>query len=201
VGEKASGDKGGKLRVRSFGHHQARNPHGHRHGHFHGHRHGHGHFHAHGHGRRDLAPSGVPGFVEVGSQVSHSSLAKSIAGLVFSADGSSNATSFDLGTSPSHSTQFFLVPAPDANSSSDAANANLNVVRLQIPVLNSQTLDSNDYCATFDLTPPSPLTLQKCGPSTGFSQSEHFMPSSHLQRGTCPDLLFVFRLRVQLDHR
>ena len=142
------------------------------------------HVHVH---RRDLVTSGVPGFVEVASTLFHSNLAKSMAGLIFSKDPNSNSFDFILGTSDSQSTQFYLAPYqdPSLNSSlpfgaveDDVTNATTIVdpeasapaYQLRIPVLDSQSLTTNDYCATFDIQPPSPLSMQPCGQVDGFSQ-------------------------------
>ena len=139
--------------------------------------------HVHSH-RRDLIASGVPGFVEVASTLFHSNLAKSMAGLVFSKDPEANSSDFTLGTSDSQSTQFYLAPyqdpaaAPYGVTENDVTNATFTTdpessvpaYQLRIPVLDSQSLTTNDYCATFDVKPPSPLSMQPCGEIDGFSQ-------------------------------
>ncbi|GAA6039942.1 hypothetical protein JCM8097_002631 [Rhodosporidiobolus ruineniae] len=119
---------------------------------------------------RGLATAGVPGFVEVATPLFNSTLARTIAGLVFlSNPDSTNATSsFVLGTSSSQSTQFYLTNAANPDP---ATPADLNVVNIRVPILDSQKLVSTDYCASFDLTPPSPLELMPCGESDSYSQN------------------------------
>ncbi|KAL8279699.1 hypothetical protein RQP46_008012 [Phenoliferia psychrophenolica] len=116
-----------------------------------------------------LATAGTPGFVE--STFFNSTLSRSIAGLIYSAnpDPSPNATAFTLGTSTIQSTQFYLTAVP--TSDSDSSTSEYNIVNIRVPILNSQQLLTTDYCATFDLTPPSPLSLVPCGDSAGFSQN------------------------------
>jgi len=122
-------------------------------------------------GKRGLSPAGVPGFVEVATPLFNSTLARTVAGLVFTAnpDPSPNATTFVLGTSDAESTQFYLTTASNPDPSTPTE---LNVVNIRVPILDSQTLKVVDYCATFDLTPPSPLSLLPCGNKDGFSQSK-----------------------------
>lgn len=125
--------------------------------------------------KRSLAPAGVPGFVEVASPLFNSTLARSIAGLVFSAnpDTSANASAFILGTSSSQSTQFYLSASPSTPLAAvTGALTGPNVVNIRIPILNSQALTTTDFCATFDLSPPSPLSLLPCGSIPGYSQGE-----------------------------
>ncbi|GAA5905502.1 hypothetical protein JCM6882_004770 [Rhodosporidiobolus microsporus] len=120
---------------------------------------------------RGLATAGVPGFVEVSSPLFNSTLARTIAGLVFTTnpDPSPNATSsFVLGTSESQSTQFYLT---NAENPDPATPKELNVVNIRVPILDSQKFVSTDYCASFDLTPPSPLELLPCGDAEGYSQN------------------------------
>lgn len=154
----------------------------------HSHYHGHARVHEHSHDRRQLAPAGVPGFVQVASTLSHSNLAKSVAGLVFSKDPDSNSSDFVLGTSDSQSTQFYLAPytdpliagsAPLSNfavntsaSGQDVSDpeATIATYQLRIPILDSSSQQVNDYCATFDVKPPSPLSMQPCGQIDGSSQ-------------------------------
>ncbi|GAA5902987.1 uncharacterized protein JCM6883_002655 [Sporobolomyces salmoneus] len=121
-------------------------------------------------GKRGLEQAGVPGFVEVATPLFNSSLARTVAGLVFTAnpDPSPNATTFVLGTSDAESTQFYLTTASNPDPSTPLE---LNVVNIRVPILDSQTLKVVDYCATFDLTPPSPLSLLPCGKKDGFSQN------------------------------
>ncbi|GAA5885880.1 hypothetical protein JCM16303_000094 [Sporobolomyces ruberrimus] len=121
-------------------------------------------------GKRALEQAGVPGFVEVATPLFNSSLARTVAGLVFTAnpDPSPNATTFVLGTSDAESTQFYLTTASNPDPSTPVE---LNVVNIRVPILDSQTLKVVDYCATFDLTPPSPLSLLPCGKKDGFSQN------------------------------
>ncbi|GAA5955799.1 hypothetical protein JCM3765_001855 [Sporobolomyces pararoseus] len=121
-------------------------------------------------GKRGLEQAGVPGFVEVATPLFNSSLARTVAGLVFTAnpDPSPNATTFVLGTSDAESTQFYLTTASNPDPSTPVE---LNVVNIRVPILDSQTLKVVDYCATFDLTPPSPLSLLPCGKKDGFSQN------------------------------
>lgn len=157
---------------------------------------GHAHIHLHEHShraKRDLpGAAGIPGFVEVASTLFHSNLVKSVAGLVFSKDSNASSSDFILGTSESQSTQFYLVPSTAA-SATDAVGQQLDALpvnataapvndmegdvaskpqmyELRIPVLDSKTLEKNDYCATFDVKPPSPLSMQPCGQVDGFSQ-------------------------------
>ena len=124
------------------------------------------------HTRRDSTPpplpvSGVPGFVQVATPLLSSPLARSIAGLVFtaSANASVNASSsFALGTSSTQSTPFLLVP--------DADQANhTHVVSLRLSLLDPQTLTPRDFCATFSAAGPSALALAACGVSSGVSQA------------------------------
>ncbi|GAA5858676.1 hypothetical protein JCM8547_001416 [Rhodosporidiobolus lusitaniae] len=120
---------------------------------------------------RGLATAGVPGFVEVATPLFNSTLARTIAGLVFTTnpDPSPNAaSSFVLGTSETQSTQFYLTNAanPDPLTPKE-----LNVVNIRVPILDSKKLVSTDYCASFDLTPPSPLELMPCGETQGYSQN------------------------------
>lgn len=113
-----------------------------------------------------------------------STLSRSIAGLIYSAnpDTSPNATAFVLGTSPVQSTEFYLMP-----SNSSDADPSTDVVNIPIPILNSQTLTTTDFCATFDLAPPSPLSLLPCGVLTGFSQSTSTLPPSPFPFPLDPD--------------
>ncbi|KAM0747532.1 hypothetical protein T439DRAFT_349915 [Meredithblackwellia eburnea MCA 4105] len=119
-----------------------------------------------------LPASGTPGFVEVASHFFNSTLSRSIAGLVYSAnpDTAPNATAFVLGTSNTQSTQFYLTPVLGAV----AQSAGYQVVNVRVPILNSQLLSTTDFCASFDLAPPSPLSLLPCGILTGFSQNFAF---------------------------
>ncbi|KAI5475622.1 hypothetical protein MNV49_001132 [Pseudohyphozyma bogoriensis] len=115
-----------------------------------------------------LAPAGVPGFIEVATQFFNSTLSRSIAGLVYSTnpDAANDTTpSFLLGTSTAQSTQFYLT------SATSSAAPRLNVVNIRVPILDSLALTTSDYCATFDLAPPSPMSLRPCGDTKGFSQS------------------------------
>ena len=161
----------------------------HHHEHDHEHYHGHEHIHSHVHDRRQLAPAGVPGFVQVASTLSHSTLAKSVAGLVFSKDPDTNSSDFVLGTSDSQSTQFYLAPYTDPSVASGPPVSSFAVdptagqngtdidpeaaaatYQLRIPILDSSSQQANDYCATFDIKPPSPLSMQPCGQLDGYSQ-------------------------------
>ncbi|KAL7006073.1 hypothetical protein EMMF5_004411 [Cystobasidiomycetes sp. EMM_F5] len=141
------------------------------------------------HKRDQSGPSGTPGFVEVASTLFHSNLAKTVAGLVFSKDPEGNSSDFMLGTSDSHSTQFYLaqingtartaslddmvpINTLPANTTVSKMNATgVPMYQLRVPVLNSQTLQPDDYCATFDVKPPSPLSMQPCGQVDGHSQA------------------------------
>jgi hypothetical protein len=121
----------------------------------------------------------------------NSTLARTIAGLVFTTDPNpaANATSsFILGTSETQSTQFYLTNAanPDPATPSD-----LNVVNIRVPILDAQKLSSQDFCASFDLTPPSPLELLPCGDNDGFSQSTHTSSSSSPFVSLTPILPFL----------
>ncbi|GAA6011576.1 hypothetical protein JCM10207_002665 [Rhodosporidiobolus poonsookiae] len=118
---------------------------------------------------RGLATAGVPGFVEVATQLFNSTLARTIAGLVFTTNPDSTGnSSFILGTSDSQSTQFYLTTAENPDP---LTPAELNVVNIRVPILDSQKLVTTDYCASFDLTPPSPLELLPCGDNVDFSQN------------------------------
>lgn len=184
-----------------YEHHGLDKP-GHKHSHKHEHAHVHEHIHSHTHSRRqELAQSGVPGFVEVASTLFHSNVAKSVAGLVFSKDPSANSSDFVLGTSDSQSTQFYLAPIAVPVSAAAAPLAELAVstngtgvdgsgtdgslavvdpevsaatYQLRIPVLDSSSQSANDYCATFDINPPSPLSMQPCGDIDGYSQTFNY---------------------------
>ncbi|KAM0751410.1 hypothetical protein T439DRAFT_380380 [Meredithblackwellia eburnea MCA 4105] len=119
-----------------------------------------------------LPASGTPGFVEVASHFFNSTLSRSIAGLVYSAnpDTSPNATAFVLGTSNTQSTQFYLTPVLGAL----AQSSGYQIVNIRVSILNSQLLSTTDFCASFDLAPPSPLSLLPCGVLTRFSQNFAF---------------------------
>lgn len=148
--------------------------------HYHdGHAHIHLHEHDHHHSKRQATQSGIPGFVEVANTLAGTTLAKSVAGLVFSKGPDPNASGFLLGTSESQSTQFYLVPTDDQSTleTSHSANASMaspedtaKTYQLRIPVLDSKKFESNDYCATFDILPPSPMTMAPCKQTEGFSQ-------------------------------
>jgi hypothetical protein len=75
-----------------------------------------------------------------------------------------------LDTSDQHATQINLVKAAFYDTTIDPS---LGLVQLRIPILDSQKLESHDYCATFSNKPPSRLTLMGCGHVEGQSQSEH----------------------------
>ncbi|KAK9894023.1 hypothetical protein P389DRAFT_102435 [Cystobasidium minutum MCA 4210] len=151
------------------------------HAHIHIHEHDHGHYHGHHHhhhDKRQATEKGIPGFVEVANTLAGTSLAKSVAGLVFSKGPDPNASGFLLGTSDTQSTQFYLVPNQDSSiETTQSANATMGspedaaqMYQLRIPVLDSKTFESNDYCATFDILPPSPMTMAPCKYMEGFSQ-------------------------------
>ncbi|KAH9820251.1 hypothetical protein DFH28DRAFT_708579 [Melampsora americana] len=106
-----------------------------------------------------ITQSGVPGFIEVATPLFKSALAKAISGLTYSMG---NGSTFDLGTSNTHSTQFFMSPMN--------ATSGQMVYRLSIPILNSSAFETVDHCATFAISPPGPLSLEKCGPVPGCSQ-------------------------------
>lgn len=116
-----------------------------------------------------MTQSGVPGFVEVATPVFKSALAKTVSGLAYSTSAS-NGTGFDLGTSDDQSTQFFMSPVNGTNGQV--------VYQLRIPILDSKSFKTVDHCATFAISPPGPLSLQKCGPVPGSSQSKLFVSAS-----------------------
>ncbi|EGF98811.1 uncharacterized protein MELLADRAFT_113241 [Melampsora larici-populina 98AG31] len=107
-----------------------------------------------------VTQSGVPGFIEVATPLFKSALAKAVSGLTYS---TTNGSNFDLTTSDTQSTQFFM--SPMNNTVGPAA------FQLRIPILDSTTFQTVDHCATFALSPPGPLSLQKCGPVPGCSQA------------------------------
>jgi hypothetical protein len=154
--------KGETLQARDRDRH-----HGHDHEHVHEHIHEHIHSHDHDHDKRQLAPAGVPGFIQVASPIAHSNIAKSVAGLIFSKDADTNSSDFVLSTSQTQSTQFYLVPHDDPDADPDTAASSYI---LRMPILDSSSQQANDYCATFDLKPPSPLSMQPCGDIEGYSQ-------------------------------
>jgi len=47
----------------------------------------------------------------------------------------------------------------------------LDVVTVQLPVLDSATLEREAWCVTFGRQPPSAMTLQPCGPTEGAGQA------------------------------
>ncbi|EGF98773.1 uncharacterized protein MELLADRAFT_95414 [Melampsora larici-populina 98AG31] len=106
-----------------------------------------------------ITQSGVPGFIEVATPLFKSALAKAISGLTYSMG---NGSTFDLGTSNTQSTQFFMSPMNTTNGQM--------VYRLRIPILDSSAFETVDHCATFAISPPGPLSLKKCGPVPGCSQ-------------------------------
>ncbi|KAH8916410.1 hypothetical protein BT69DRAFT_782088 [Atractiella rhizophila] len=117
-------------------------------------------------------------------------LATGVAGLVTTNDPN-DTSKILLGTSPTHSTQFYLFL--NTNSSSSAQNstqngtlaqpatfaANEQVVELRLPILNSTDMSSSLTCATFSANPPSKLQLAPCGAQPeGYSQSFAYDSSS-----------------------
>ena len=90
-----------------------------------------------------------------------------MSGLVFSATSDENGANFTVGTSQDHSTQFNLVAIDDATI--PGADG---IYNLRVPVLDSRTLATTDYCATFSTQPPSPLSMQPCGNPDNAAQSE-----------------------------
>lgn len=111
--------------------------------------------------------TGVPGFVEVAYPLAYSNLAKTVAGLVYSINSDRNDTGFDLGTSPSQSTQFWLSPAGNA---SDSDSASQNTFELKVPIVDAASLVASEYCATFPVGPEGEMSLQPCGETDGYSQ-------------------------------
>jgi hypothetical protein len=114
---------------------------------------------------------------------------KTVAGLVYSQDPNTN-NSMILGASPTQSTQFYLTlvnsTQPTSNSTSYDASSSpsvllingssvSDVVQLRIPMLNSLTMSNQDFCATFNVTPPSLMELVPCGLAVdGTSQRQFF---------------------------
>lgn len=114
--------------------------------------------------RRDYttAGAGTPGFVEVATPLAHSSLAKSVAGLVYSVNPARNGSGYDLGTSDTQSTQFYLYPTETAQGA--------KVYELRVPIVDSSTFMTVDHCATFPIGPAGALSLEACGTLPGRSQ-------------------------------
>ncbi|KAH9820252.1 hypothetical protein DFH28DRAFT_1021822 [Melampsora americana] len=107
-----------------------------------------------------VTPSGVPGFIEVATPLFKSALAKALSGLTYS---TTNGSNFDLTTSDTQSTQFFMSPMNNTVGQPG--------FQFRIPILDSSTFQTVDYCATFPLSPPGPLFLRECGPVPGCSQA------------------------------
>ncbi|KAK4699732.1 hypothetical protein P7C70_g6526, partial [Phenoliferia sp. Uapishka_3] len=143
----------------------------------------------HSESKRDNLPiSGTPGFVEVATTFLNSTLSRSIAGLVYSVNPDANGTNpFTLGTSTVQSTEFYLTPIP-LQAGDSPFSSDFSVVNIRVPILNSQELSTTDYCATFDLTPPSPLSLLPCGKVVGFSQSSFYFSWASIRLACLPAL-------------
>lgn len=105
----------------------------------------------------------VPGFVEIAIPDQNAGVAKTVSGLAYSPYSDDLHEGLELGTSPSHSTQFFLSPIDNTGGSS--------LYRLRVPIIESASLEAVDHCTTFALSPPGPIMLKKCGDWPGFSQS------------------------------
>ncbi|EFP86401.1 hypothetical protein PGT21_029639 [Puccinia graminis f. sp. tritici] len=106
--------------------------------------------------------SDIPGFVDIALPDLQSGVARTVSGLAYSMN-SGLGGELELGTSASHSTQFFMSPIKSRPGSS--------LYRLRVPVMDSATFQTTDHCATFPISPAGPLSLKKCGSMPGFSQT------------------------------
>ncbi|KAI0358191.1 hypothetical protein OH77DRAFT_1250871 [Trametes cingulata] len=147
------------------------------------------------HLRRDgQGLDGVPGSIEIMSQVANSTVGQRIASLVLAApsNGTSAATNstgsaFVLNASDTDRTQMYLVTAANAddgtstsnntssNSTSPASSTPASFIRvaLQMPVFDAASAQLMPYCATFDPRPAAPaaMTVEACMGSS--STDEH----------------------------
>ncbi|OAV94211.1 hypothetical protein PTTG_00624 [Puccinia triticina 1-1 BBBD Race 1] len=108
-------------------------------------------------------PSDIPGFVDIALPDQHAGVARTVSGLAYSMNSDLGTGELELGTSTSHSTQFFMSPIKTHPGSS--------LYRLRVPVMDSSTFQTVDHCATFPITHAGPLSLKKCGSLPGFSQT------------------------------
>ncbi|PLW16340.1 hypothetical protein PCANC_21159 [Puccinia coronata f. sp. avenae] len=106
--------------------------------------------------------SDVPGFVDVALPDQGAGVARTVSGLAYSLN-SDPTGELELGTSASHSTQFFMSPIKNRPGSS--------LFRLRVPVMDSTTFQTVNHCATFPISPAGPLSMKKCGSLPGFSQT------------------------------
>lgn len=128
----------------------------------------------------------IPGFVDIALPDQDAGVARTVSGLAYSMNSDSATGELELGTSSSHSTQFFMSPIKNGVGSS--------LYRLRVPVMDSTTLQSADHCATFPISPAGPLSLKKCGSMPGFSQTFSYDPASGelspvYQEGPSPSLV------------
>lgn len=112
-----------------------------------------------------MTPNDVPGFVEIAIPDQSAGVARTVSGLAYSPGSDSQNGEMELGTSPTHSTQFFLSRVGNVGGST--------TYRLRAAIADPATQELVDHCATFPTSPPGPLSLKKCTPSSmsGFSQS------------------------------
>ncbi|KAH9448052.1 hypothetical protein MJO28_011613 [Puccinia striiformis f. sp. tritici] len=107
--------------------------------------------------------SDIPGFVDIALPDLNAGLARTVSGLAYSMNSAIGSGELELGTSATHSTQFFMSPIKNRPGTS--------LYRLRVPVMDSTTFQSVDHCATFPISPAGPLSLKKCGMMPGFSQT------------------------------
>ncbi|TBU44654.1 hypothetical protein BD309DRAFT_773493 [Dichomitus squalens] len=141
--------------------------------------------------RRDTGMAGVPGMIDIMSQVADSPVGQRVASLVLAASGddaSSGDSPFVLNASDTDRTEMYMVPASSTNNTSansatsgtpaapspstlsaDAVTAGPDItsfvkVLLQMPIFEAASAEMKPYCATFDPRPsaPAPMTVESC---------------------------------------
>ncbi|CAL1714495.1 unnamed protein product [Somion occarium] len=155
---------------------------------------------------------GVPGTVDIMSDVADSTSGQKIASLVLSATNGTNGSSpgdpFILNASSTNQTQVYLIALPpddtsdssnsttaatseSSNSTSSANSTTADTYRkvaITIPLFDAENAVMESYCATFDPKPPAPapLTVERC--TNGTQNDEHksqvfaFEPSTGIIR-------------------
>ncbi|KAI0079113.1 hypothetical protein K474DRAFT_1696665 [Panus rudis PR-1116 ss-1] len=134
--------------------------------------------------KRELSAQGVPGTIDIMSNVAGSPKGQRIASLILSPSqaGTFNPSDpFILNASSTNQTQMYLVaqPSNDTSSSSNSTTPSNSAVGtasvestgepfvkvlLQIPMFDAESASMQSMCATFNSKPesPSPLSMEKC---------------------------------------